>query len=78
MRRWQSVGSRTISIFPDSSFERSSTSLMSRRSVLPLTMMESTACSRSASVGFPSFSVSENPIIAFSGVLMSWLTVEKK
>ena len=73
-----SVGSGEMSIFPDSSFERSSTSLMSPSRVLPLTMMESIACSRSSSVRSPDFSISEKPMMALSGVLMSWLTVEKK
>ena len=51
---------------------------MRPRSVLPLTMMESMACLRSSSVANPTFSISEKPMIALSGVRMSWLTVEKK
>ena len=40
--------------------------------------MESTACWRSASEAKPDFIISEYPMIAFRGVRMSWLTVEKK
>ena len=48
-----------ISRLPDSSFEKSSTWSTSLRSALPLTRMESTACSRSAAVLKPIFIISE-------------------
>ena len=78
MSRETSVGAGTMSIRPVSSLEKSRRSLMSLRSVLVLTSMELTACSRSASVLTPIFSICEKPTIAFRGVRMSWLTVEKK
>ena len=74
----QSVGSGNMPILPDSSFDRSRTSLTSPRSVLPLTSIASTAWLRSSSDLNPDFIISEKAMIAFSGVLMSWLTVEKK
>ena len=74
----QSVGSGTISMRPDSSFEKSSTSLMRHSSVLPLTRMESTAWLRSTSVLKPILSICEKPMIALRGVRISWLIVEKK
>ena len=72
------VGACTISMLPDSSFEKSSTWSTSRTSDLPLARIESTACSRSASFLKPVFIISENPMMALRGVRMSWLTVEKK
>ena len=76
--RETSVGAGTMSTRPVSSLEKSRRSLTSRRSVFVLTSMESTACSRSASVLAPIFSTCEKPTMAFRGVRMSWLTVEKK
>ena len=73
-----SVGSGTISILPDSSFERSRMSFTSWRSVLLPTRIESTAASCSSFVGKPAFSSCEKPMMALSGVRMSWLTDEKK
>ena len=77
-RRRQSVGSGRISMRPASSLERSSTSLISWSSVFPLTTIESITCSRSTSSLTPSFNSWEKPMMALSGVRMSWLTVEKK
>ena len=73
-----SVGSALISILPDSSFDRSRMSFTSWRSILLLISMEFTARSCSDFVFIPCLSISENPIIALSGVRMSWLTDEKK
>ena len=72
-----SVGSGAISIRPDSSFDRSRMSFTSWRSVRLLIRIEFTARSRSDLFSRPFWSISEKPMMALSGVRMSWLTVEK-
>jgi len=74
----QSVGESEISVRPVSRRDRSRMSFTSARSVLLLTRIDSTAASLSSFVAQPNLSICEKPTMALSGVLMSWLIVEKK
>ena len=73
-----SVGSRLNSSFPRSIFERSSTSFTSCRSILPLDTIMSRVCFFSSGGTSPDCRSSEKPMMALSGVRMSWETAEKK
>ena len=70
--------SRLNCILPRSIFERSRTSLISCKSVLPLDTIILRYCFASFSGTLPASRSSENPMMAFSGVRMSWETEEKK